>query len=347
MDKAPDAFRTISEVADVLDTPAHVLRFWESRFPQIKPVKRAGGRRYYRPADVALLSGIRQLLHGEGMTIRGVQKVLREQGVRHVAALGGDFAVGAEPEATAPEILAEVVPPTAEVHQLPGRPVMPDSAEEPLAGPSATIEPLFPKKAAPVASADTAPLLFDTSPAGRPDSTIPREGEGGFIAFTQPRRSPGRGRPAGGEDPLQPTLPFEPAAAAAPTEEAPEAPHLWVDMDDDLPPLAELHGFALPASIPLPEPALPAGEEPHAEHPYSAVEPESGHPEPDSADTQAESPASPLTAPEAVVPPLAGMAARLRGLRPVSVATRADLAELHSRLGLLHAQMAEAVRLRR
>lgn len=90
MDKSPDAFRTISEVAELLDTPAHVLRFWESRFPQIKPVKRAGGRRYYRPADVELLTGIRKLLHDDGLTIRGVQKVLREQGVRHVSGLTGD-----------------------------------------------------------------------------------------------------------------------------------------------------------------------------------------------------------------------------------------------------------------
>ena len=89
MDKSPDAFRTISEVAEVLETPAHVLRFWESRFPQIRPVKRAGGRRYYRPNDVALLTGIKHLLHAEGMTIRGVQKVLRDQGVRHVAGLIG------------------------------------------------------------------------------------------------------------------------------------------------------------------------------------------------------------------------------------------------------------------
>lgn len=90
MDKSPDAFRTISEVSEFLETPAHVLRFWESRFPQIRPVKRAGGRRYYRPADVALLTGIKRLLHDEGMTIRGVQKILREQGVRHVAGLTGD-----------------------------------------------------------------------------------------------------------------------------------------------------------------------------------------------------------------------------------------------------------------
>lgn len=85
MRKAPDAFRTISEASDALKTPAHVLRFWESKFSQVKPVKRAGGRRYYRPADIDLLSGIRTLLHDQGMTIRGVQKLISEKGVRHVA----------------------------------------------------------------------------------------------------------------------------------------------------------------------------------------------------------------------------------------------------------------------
>jgi len=87
MEKSPDAFRTISEVAEWLGTPTHVLRFWESRFTQVKPVKRAGGRRYYRPADMELLGGIKKLLHDDGMTIRGVQKLLREEGVRHVAAM--------------------------------------------------------------------------------------------------------------------------------------------------------------------------------------------------------------------------------------------------------------------
>ena len=84
MEKAPEAFRTISEVADDLDIPQHVLRFWESRFAQIKPMKRGGGRRYYRPDDVALLRGIRHLLYGQGYTIRGVQRILREQGIRFV-----------------------------------------------------------------------------------------------------------------------------------------------------------------------------------------------------------------------------------------------------------------------
>lgn len=84
MEKAPDAFRTISEVADEIDVPQHVLRFWESRFQQIRPLKRGGGRRYYRRADVELLRGVRHLLYGEGYTIRGVQRILREQGVDFV-----------------------------------------------------------------------------------------------------------------------------------------------------------------------------------------------------------------------------------------------------------------------
>jgi DNA-binding transcriptional MerR regulator len=84
LDKSPDAFRTISEVAADLDLPQHVLRFWETRFVQIRPLKRGGGRRYYRPDDVELLKGIRHLLYGEGYTIRGVQRILKEQGVRFV-----------------------------------------------------------------------------------------------------------------------------------------------------------------------------------------------------------------------------------------------------------------------
>lgn len=87
MDKAPDAFRTISEVAAELDIPQHVLRFWETRFSQIKPMKRSGGRRYYRPDDVDLLKGIRRLLYGEGYTIRGVQRILKEHGIKSVQRL--------------------------------------------------------------------------------------------------------------------------------------------------------------------------------------------------------------------------------------------------------------------
>ncbi|CCB65872.1 MULTISPECIES: MerR family transcriptional regulator [unclassified Hyphomicrobium] len=86
MNKSAEAFRTIGEVADELQIPKHVLRFWEGRFPQIRPMKRGGGRRYYRPEDMELLRGIRALLHAEGYTIRGVQKILREHGVDQVKA---------------------------------------------------------------------------------------------------------------------------------------------------------------------------------------------------------------------------------------------------------------------
>jgi DNA-binding transcriptional MerR regulator len=92
LDKAPDAFRTISEVAQDLDIPQHVLRFWETRFAQIKPMKRSGGRRYYRPDDVDLLKGIRRLLYGEGYTIRGVQRILKEHGIKSVQGLADSSA---------------------------------------------------------------------------------------------------------------------------------------------------------------------------------------------------------------------------------------------------------------
>jgi len=105
--KAPDAFRSISEVADELDLPQHVLRFWESRFRDIKPMKRGGGRRYYRPDDVNLLRGIRHLLYGEGYTIRGVQRILREQGAKFVAVVWQEGAPQPPHGATEDEDLAE------------------------------------------------------------------------------------------------------------------------------------------------------------------------------------------------------------------------------------------------
>ena len=152
MEKSPDAFRTISEVADHLDTPAHVLRFWESRFPQIRPVKRAGGRRYYRPSDVALLAGIRRLLHDEGLTIRGVQKILRELGVRHVAGL-------TEEEIAADEAMP--APPSAPPARKPA-PTRVPSAPIPFPVPTAAAPPAAPAEAAPPPAAQ--PDLFASTP---------------------------------------------------------------------------------------------------------------------------------------------------------------------------------------
>ncbi len=118
MSKSPDAFRTISEVADWLGVQAHVLRFWESRFNQVKPVKRAGGRRYYRPNDMRLLGGIKKLLHEDGTTIKGVQRILREKGVAYVAALSPPLDDGTDPQTEEAVVVPfsaqpEVAPPTA------------------------------------------------------------------------------------------------------------------------------------------------------------------------------------------------------------------------------------------
>ena len=111
MDKSPDAFRTISEVAEDLDLPQHVLRFWETRFNQIKPMKRGGGRRYYRPQDVELIKGIRHMLYDQGYTIKGVQKLLRENGNQFLVAIGnGDRAAV---EVIAQRKQAETAPLTA------------------------------------------------------------------------------------------------------------------------------------------------------------------------------------------------------------------------------------------
>jgi DNA-binding transcriptional MerR regulator len=114
LDKAPDAFRTISEVASDLDVPQHVLRFWESRFTQIRPMKRAGGRRYYRADDVDLLRGIRQLLYGEGYTIRGVQRILKEHGVKFVQNAWQGGAVLPEQSEEADDAAAAALTPDAD-----------------------------------------------------------------------------------------------------------------------------------------------------------------------------------------------------------------------------------------
>lgn len=120
MERSADAFRTISEVAADLDLPQHVLRFWETRFTQIKPLKRGGGRRYYRPDDVELLRAIRHLLYGEGYTIRGVQRILKEQGVKAVTAL-----VRAAPSA---EDAADA-PPSASVERLASPPIFAERSQ--------------------------------------------------------------------------------------------------------------------------------------------------------------------------------------------------------------------------
>ena len=193
MDKSPDAFRTISEVSELLDTPAHVLRFWESRFSQIRPVKRAGGRRYYRPSDVALLAGIKRLLHDDGLTIRGVLQILRDQGVRHVAALAGAAVLAdslAELDGADHAALAAFSTPTAndptdiDAEEAgfidvetdadampPAMAAMPVQSVLPLFGDDPALETVMP----PVKpAADLPPLVLSRRPSRREDTTLAR-----------------------------------------------------------------------------------------------------------------------------------------------------------------------------
>ncbi len=169
MAKSPDAFRTISEVSEWLDTPAHVLRFWESKFPQIKPVKRAGGRRYYRPSDMMLLAGIKRLLHEDGLTIKGVKKILREKGVKYVASLSDREIEGYQPEGAgkraqspkpdkapaAPDDPAKAPLSAAPEQESQAQEPAPDAHQTPAASESAS-EPII-DRAARQAAVDAAP----------------------------------------------------------------------------------------------------------------------------------------------------------------------------------------------
>lgn len=259
MEKSAEAFRTISEVAELLGTPAHVLRFWESRFPQVRPVKRAGGRRYYRPADVALLGGIRRLLHDEGMTIRGVQKILKEQGVRHVAGLGWDGpGTPADPGLTGAETAAQMAPAA--------QAVLPDSQDQfaPVqdaagAAPQSPAPNLWAATDSPDPAAAGAILQPDPDdPASRmprawaPAETAPAKPTDGW---PQDTLFAGLTAPAPGAEP-------EPETSAV-AEPGPEAP-IALDVVPDAPAPAVVQPFPgepQPAteSQPLPPPALPPG----------------------------------------------------------------------------------------
>ncbi|MGD9918999.1 MAG: MerR family transcriptional regulator, partial [Paenirhodobacter sp.] len=262
MSKSAEAFRTISEVADLLETPTHVLRFWESKFPQIKPVKRAGGRRYYRPADVALLSGIKRLLHDDGMTIRGVQKLIKEQGAKQISegfepeeeGAAADGAAAAPPE-SAPETAVEETPWQA----------APTLETTGFAAPAEALEP------APEAAAEPAPPLAEEAPLGErlaqhpaedlPEAGAPQEAlweepaaafETSGIAAPAEALEVSEAQPAAPEPAWEPPAAFESTSFPAPTEA----------LD--------------PATEPAPDPAPPLAEEPPlaerlAQHPVEAL----------------------------------------------------------------------------
>jgi DNA-binding transcriptional MerR regulator len=253
MDKSPDAFRTISEVADWLDTPAHVLRFWESRFTQVKPIKRAGGRRYYRPADMALLGGIKKLLHDDGMTIRGVQKLLREHGVKYVASLS-PVIEGVEP-ITAPPVTNSPIPPTPKrpepvqlaVVETPPEPAQPaqETAQEPEPAPART--PVPPAPMAEMVSQEdyeaelpeetvvpfsrSEPVSPDTTEA-QPESDAPEVAAEAEVAEVEVAEAPVFTAHTEETTPTDPTM-DEIAATTAPTEPEPHDPsEMPIAMDE-------------------------------------------------------------------------------------------------------------------
>ncbi len=216
MDKAPDAYRTISEVGEDLDIAQHVLRFWETRFPQIKPLKRGGGRRYYRPDDVELLKGIRHLLYREGYTIKGVQRILKEQGAKAVQAVGraGGLVPGLEPAAPEDDVFEDRAAPAAHTPPEPPRP-MP--------------EPPHPDLFAPV-FAPTQPAMTPPSPsqAVEPPSTASRMKEG-QVSFTRG----GLGARPSSMPPNEPSLAGQ-AASNAPQPAHPFARQAFLDALNEL-----------------------------------------------------------------------------------------------------------------
>ncbi len=231
MDKAPDAYRTISEVADELDLPQHVLRFWETRFAQIRPLKRGGGRRYYRPDDIDLLRGIRHLLYGQGYTIRGVQRIIKESGVKAIQALGRGEGLAAPAKPGGPDVVTIEEEARARHHESPragltaglrglfaGPSPMPARAEPPLSEQMRS-EPVHsdPVRSEPVLGwpqdeAAEAPLAAEPAAAGFDDRFEPEEDTRqtfGAGAEEEPQRA-------------APTVVARPAAPAAVASAAPD-----------------------------------------------------------------------------------------------------------------------------
>ncbi|WP_238393869.1 MerR family transcriptional regulator [Rhodovulum sulfidophilum] len=276
-DKSPEAFRTISEVSTWLDTPAHVLRFWESRFTQVKPVKRAGGRRYYRPSDMLLLGGIKRLLHEDGLTIRGVQKILREEGVRHVAALSqpldeadaADLADATDPDIEAPMAL-DAQAEAAEILPMRRRPA-PEPDEAILPGPDS---------GPPRQQAPSAPTPTPSSPNGaastEDDEVLappPSDAPALDPAPEQTAPEPSAARPPVAQDPTPAGMPAGSRQSPALDEGTP-APET---APDSMPPEAEglPSGMTEPAeAAPAPAPTAAPPEQPPIPQPLGADLPE-------------------------------------------------------------------------
>jgi len=246
--KSPEAFRTISEAADALDLPQHVLRFWETRFSQIKPMKRSGGRRYYRPGDIALLQGIRHLLYDEGYTIKGVQRILREQGIAHVVSF-------ADQGPALPDVASKSTQPKPEPapqHSAEQSPPRPDPVRAALANPQP--EPIQPEQRQPQPAQPMPP----TAPV--PVASPPLMPSSGLRFVAEPE--PDGAQPAPTQMvPSQPASPqpavsqvvHQPVAPAPPEPQLPQSPSHTQPLPNPV-----LQNQPLPTVPSIVDPATPA-----------------------------------------------------------------------------------------
>ncbi|WP_299498974.1 MerR family transcriptional regulator [uncultured Roseobacter sp.] len=278
MAKSPDAFRTISEVADWLGVQAHVLRFWESKFTQVKPIKRAGGRRYYRPADMLLLGGIKKLLHDDGLTIKGVQKILREQGMSHVADQSqalDDLTMAVIEGSTAsetPKAAAEPEPETVAVDDTP------DDTGETLQAEASSIEAEEDVDDASAPAPEIEALLSDDAEADEAEPAPVSDPDPAPEARPEPDVTPQPAPPAAAETPPEPDpLPEEARETPEPETEEEPAPSAPVPepetISDPEPEPIETSPEAAEGAEPAPEDPAPEEETGDAEEVDAAALP--------------------------------------------------------------------------
>ncbi len=319
MPKSADAFRTISEVADWLGVQSHVLRFWESKFAQVKPVKRAGGRRYYRPADMLLLGGIKKLLHEDGLTIKGAQKLIREQGVTEVSSFS-------QPLESGPSETFDAEPAGSTILRFKGHEdeAVGDTAE--AAGAEPVEEPAMPVETAPLdTDTPSAPLDSPSAPPG-PDMEIEATAPEGHSARISLDADPA-------EVPDAPETPDMPVAASAePEVDAPQAPVSPAEAAGEEPAArlpSFLHRPAARAMEPGAPPESPASEDSPAAPEIQAAEPGSAPADSPPASKRArvvEVPDPPPDSEIGAVPGLLGRLATLPALTPGQAAEIAPVA---------------------
>ncbi|MBD3663434.1 MerR family transcriptional regulator [Sulfitobacter sp. TSTF-M16] len=329
MAKSPEAFRTISEVAEWLGIQAHVLRFWESKFSQVKPIKRAGGRRYYRPTDMLLLGGIKRLLHDDGLTIKGVQKILREEGMSHVADLSqplDDLTISQLDDAPAPT--PEPEPVAEEKGVVLSFETPAEDAPAPVMDAGTDLFGDAPEPVAPPQDSAPAPVdeMMEDAPAAATEE-LPEA--------VDPEPAPIEAADAEPE-PMTEALVADDIAPAS--DDATEA--VTPTADELAPSEQPVPSSALPAFLrrPLDEPAQPTDPAPDMDHSASTAEPE---PEPDA--PQAPKPRDigmPQVQSEAEIEADPGILSRVHGLRHVSGSQAAAMAPLLDRLTRLRDSMA-------